>query len=157
MIGTDSEAMLLELDDLLIKRDFDYQHIEWAMCQMFPQEEEQLPGETRKAYQEVVKENPTLARYKMSGPSSFVSIIRKNNLARVISGRDRDGLRQLWMGRSADGKTVIWSSEEKCIYQTAYLMGKEFRSINCEPGKITVFELRDNGEVNGVFGETLQE
>jgi len=157
MIGTDSEAMLLELDDLLVKRDFDYQQIEWAMCQMFPQEEEQLPEEMRAAYKHVVMENPTLARYKMSGPSSFVSIIRKNNLARVISGRDRDGLRQLWMGRSSDGKTVIWSSEEKCIYQTAYLMGKKFRSINCEPGKITVFELKDNGEVRGVFGETLQK
>ena len=157
MIGTDSEAMLLELDDLLVKRNFDYQHIEWAMCQMFPQEEDLLSEEARKAYMRVVKENPTLSRYKMSGPSSFVSIIRKNGLARVISGRDRDGLRQLWMGRSNDGKTVIWSSEEKCIYQTSYLMSKEFRAINCEPGKITVFELKDNGEVHGAFGETLQE
>lgn len=157
MIGTDSEAMLLELDDLLVKRDFDYQKIEWAMCQMYPQEEEQLPEETRKIYIDTVKGNPTLSRYKMSGPSSFVSIIRKNNLARVISGRDRDGLRQLWMGRSNDGKSVIWSSEEKCIYITAFLMGKGFKAANCEPGKITVFELKDNGEVNGVFGETLQE
>ncbi|GMT41925.1 MAG: glutamine amidotransferase [bacterium] len=157
MVGTDSESILLELDNLFVKRNFAYQQIEWAMCQMFPQEEEQLSEDTRMKYQKIVKLNPTLARYKMSGPSSFVAIIRKGGMAHVISGRDRDGLRQLWMGRSSDGKSVIWSSEEKCIYQTAFLTGKEYKAINCEPGKITVFELKENGEIKGAFGDTLEE
>lgn len=156
-VGTDSEAMLLELDNLLVERNLSYQHMEWAMCQMFPQEEKNLPEDKRRDYYEVVRENPTLARYKMSGPSSFVAIIRKNGLERVISGRDRDGLRQLWMGRSIDGKSAIWSSEEKCIYHTAFLTGKEYKATNCEPGKITVFELKDDGEIKGVFGDTLEE
>jgi glutamate synthase domain-containing protein 1 len=156
MVGTDSEAMLLELDNLLIDKDLDYQQIEWAMCQMYPQEEAKLSPETFKEYESLLRDRPEIARFKMSGPSSFVSIIRKNGIARVISGRDRDGLRQLWMGRSDDGKSVIWSSEEKCIYQTAFLSGKNYKSINCEPGRITAFELDDHGNLDGVFGETLQ-
>ena len=155
MVGTDSEAILLEIDNLLRGRNMSYQQIEWAICRMYPQEEEQLSEKDSAEYNDIFRNNPELSRYKMSGPSSFVSIIRKDGIARVISGRDRDGLRQLWMGRSRDGKTVIWSSEEKCIYQTAFLTGKKYKSTNCEPGKITVFELDENGNLNGVFGETL--
>jgi len=155
MVGTDSEAILLEVDNLLRGRNMSYQQIEWAMCRMYPQEEEKLSEKERGEYEDIFRNNPELGRFKMSGPSSFVSIIRKDGVARVISGRDRDGLRQLWMGRSKDGKTVIWSSEEKCIYQTAFLTGKKYKSVNCEPGKITVFELNESGVLNGVFGETL--
>ncbi len=150
MVGTDSEAMLLEVDDLLFKKQLNYQQVEWVMCQKFPKEMGTMEPAEREKYTKLLS-NPVLARYKMSGPSSFIAIL--NN--KVIAGRDRDGLRQLWMGRSHDGGTVIWGSEEKVIYQTGFISECDFRSVNCEPGKLVAFELGENGEVSDAFGETL--
>jgi glutamate synthase domain-containing protein 1 len=150
MIGTDSEAILLELDDLLVKRNFSYERVEWIMCRKFPNELVSMDPAERERYERLVSD-PTLARYKMSGPSSFVALVGN----KVIAGRDRDGLRQLWMGRSEDGKTLIWGSEEKVIYQSAWIMEKNFRAINCEPGRISAFELDEFGGAREAYGETL--
>jgi len=152
MVGTDSEAILLELDDLVRKRNLGYQQVEWIMCRKFPDELNNVDPAGREEYQTLVG-NPILARYKMSGPSSFVSIIAD----RVIAGRDRDGLRQLWMGRSDDQKTVIWGSEEKVIYQSAWIARKKFKAINCEPGRLVAFELGDDGSITDAFGDTLKQ
>lgn len=152
MVGTDSEAILLELDDLVRRRNLSYQQVEWVMCQKYPGEVAAMSEDEKREYRKLVTD-PVLARYKMSGPSSFVGIIG----GKIIAGRDRDGLRQLWMGRSVDGKTVIWGSEEKVIYQSAWIIEKHFKSINCEPGKIVALEMNDNGELRDAFGETLTE
>jgi len=109
-----------------------------------------ISGEEREQYQKLLTD-PILARYKMSGPSSFVSLIGN----KVIAGRDRDGMRQLWMGRSDDGKTVIWGSEEKVIYHSAWIAEKYFESINCEPGRLVAYEIQEDGEIKEAFGETL--
>lgn len=150
MVGTDSEAVLLELDNLMVERGLDYQRMEWIMCRKFPNELSSMDEEERKAYETLVSD-PVLARFKMSGPSSFVALIED----KVIAGRDRDGLRQLWMGRSDDGKTVIWGSEEKVIYHSAWIAEKDFKSINCEPGRLVAYELLDGGGLKEAFGETL--
>ncbi|MBF0170555.1 MAG: hypothetical protein HQK87_05635 [Nitrospinae bacterium] len=149
-VGTDSEAILLEVDDLVGSRSFDYQQTEWVMCQKFPKELNSLSDVEQDAYETFVSD-PILARYKMSGPSSFIAMVDN----KIIAGRDRDGLRQLWMGRSDDGSTIIWGSEEKVIYQAAWIAGKNFKSVNCEPGRLVAYELNDNGVIEGVFGETL--
>ncbi len=149
-IGTDSEAMLLELENLLVGRAKNYQKAEWIMCQKFPAELVAMDDNIRAEYLAEIND-PVLARYKMSGPSSFVAIIG----SKVIAGRDRDGLRQLWMGRSNDGKTVIWGSEEKVIYHSAWIAKKDFKAINCEPGRLIAYELQYDGSIKGVFGETL--
>lgn len=150
MVGTDSEAILLEVDDLVTRRGFSMREVEWVMCQKFPKELSALEQDERSAYLKKVGD-PILSRYKMSGPSSFIAIVGD----KVIAGRDRDGLRQLWMGRSDDGKTVIWGSEEKVIYQTAWMVEKRFRAINCEPGKLVAFELSGEGKITDLYGETL--
>lgn len=149
-VGTDSEAILLEVDDLIEKRGFDYQKVEWVMCQKFPKELNSMDEKDKIAYHDLLSD-PILARFKMSGPSSFVALIGN----RIIAGRDRDGLRQLWMGRSEDGKTVIWGSEEKVIYQSAWLAEKNFKSVNCEPGRLIAYEMDSDGVIKGAFGETL--
>ena len=149
-VGTDSEAILLEVDDLLVKRGFSYQQAEWVMCQKFPKELETLDQSELAEYKRILSD-PILARFKMSGPSSFVALVGKS----IIAGRDRDGLRQLWMGRSEDGKTVIWGSEEKVIYQSAWLAKKNFKSVNCEPGRLIAYEMDDDRAIKGVYGETL--
>jgi glutamate synthase domain-containing protein 1 len=151
MVGTDSEAILLELDNLIIKKQMSHQQVEWVMCQKFPAEIETMDEAERKEYLDLLSD-PVLARFKMSGPSSFVAIIG----SQVIAGRDRDGLRQLWMGRSEDGKTVIWGSEEKVIYQSAWITEKKFKAINCEPGRLVAFEIEEDGSVSELFGETLK-
>ncbi|MBI4664843.1 MAG: hypothetical protein HY751_00385 [Nitrospinae bacterium] len=148
-VGTDSEAILLEVDDL-VGKNLDYQKIEWVMCQKFPQELSTLTADERAEYMKLVSD-PILARYKMSGPSSFVALVGD----KVIAGRDRDGLRQLWMGRSSDGKTAIWGSEEKVIYHSAWIAQKDFKSVNCEPGRLVAYEIKNDGSIDGVFGETL--
>ncbi|MDH4185308.1 MAG: hypothetical protein OEV92_13850, partial [Nitrospinota bacterium] len=150
MIGTDSEAILLELDELIMKRGFSYEQVEWVMCRKFPNELAAMNPDERQRYEKLVAD-AVLARYKMSGPSSFVALVGQ----KLIAGRDRDGLRQLWMGRSEDGMTIIWGSEEKVIYQSAWVMEKTFRASNCEPGKITAFELNEKGDPQEAFGETL--
>lgn len=150
MVGTDSEAILLEVDDLLVKRKLSYQEAEWIMCQKFPNELYTLDDHTKDDYLRLVSD-PILARYKMSGPSSFVALIGN----KVIAGRDRDGLRQLWMGRSDDGKTVIWGSEEKVIYHSSWIAEKNFESINCEPGRLIAYEIQEDGSIKEAFGETL--
>jgi len=150
MVGTDSEAILLEVDDLVVDKKLNYQQTEWVLCQKFPGELDAMDPAERDAYLDLVT-SPVLARYKMSGPSSFVSIIGN----KVIAGRDRDGLRQLWMGRSVKGETAIWGSEEKVIYQSAWIMKKQFRSINCEPGRLVAFEIQEDGSLVDMFGATL--
>jgi glutamate synthase domain-containing protein 1 len=149
-VGTDSEAILLEIDDLIDKRGLSYQQTEWLLCQKFPKELDVLSPEERASYEQLVSD-PIMMRYKMSGPSSFIALIDN----KIIAGRDRDGLRQLWMGRSDDGKTIIWGSEEKVIYQSAWIAGKNFKSVNCEPGRLVAYEFKEDGSIEGVFGETL--
>lgn len=150
MVGTDSEAILLEVDDLIVSKKMDYQAVEWVMCQKFPNELGSMDVDERNKYLNLLND-PVLARFKMSGPSSFIALIG----SKVIAGRDRDGLRQLWMGRSENGKTVIWGSEEKVIYQSAWITEKKFKAINCEPGRLVAFEIKDDGSIEGAFGETL--
>ncbi len=149
-VGTDSEAMLLEVENLLVDRKKNFQQIEWIMCQKFPKELETLDNDERAEYEKELSD-PILARYKMSGPSAFVAVINSY----VIAGRDRDGLRQLWMGRSEDGKTVIWGSEEKVIYHSAWIAEKNFKAVNCEPGRLVAYKIEEDGSIEPVFGETL--
>ena len=120
------------------------------MCQKFPKELSSMAPDELIKYKKILTD-PILARFKMSGPSSFVALIGNS----VIAGRDRDGLRQLWMGRSEDGKTVIWGSEEKVIYQSAWLAEKNFKSVNCEPGRLIAYEIDEDRTIRGVYGETL--
>ncbi|VAX23218.1 Glutamine amidotransferase, class-II [hydrothermal vent metagenome] len=150
MVGTDSEAILLEVDNLITKKKMSHQMVEWVMCQKFPAELNVMTEAEREEYLDLLND-PVLARFKMSGPSSFVAIIG----SKVIAGRDRDGLRQLWMGRSEDGKTVIWGSEEKVIYQSAWITEKKFKATNCEPGRLVAFEIGEDGAIKEAFGETL--
>lgn len=145
-VGTDSEAILLAIDDLIERRGLNYQEVEWVMCRKFPKELDEMDPTERARYEELASD-PILTRYKMSGPSSFIALIGD----KVIAGRDRDGLRQLWMGRSEDGKTVIWGSEEKVIYQSAWIAGKDFRSVNCEPGALIGYEFDENDNIEEVY------
>ncbi len=149
-VGTDSEAILLEIEDLMAHRGFTYQEAEWVICRKYPKERKTLSVEENEVYLSVTSD-PILARYKMSGPSSFVSLIGN----KIIVGRDRDGLRQLWMGVSDDGKSVIWSSEEKVIYQSAWLSKRIYDAINCEPGRLVAFEIGEDGSLTQAFGQTI--
>ncbi len=150
-VGTDSEAILLELDNLVRKRNLDYRQIEWVMCQKFPKELDRLDPEEREAYLKLVAD-PVLARFKMSGPSSFIGIIDDT----VFVGRDRDGLRQLWMGESDDGRLAIWGSEEKVIYQSAWLAERKFSSVSCDPGRIMVYKIDEEGCISHKYGQWIE-
>ncbi|MFW2330924.1 MAG: hypothetical protein ACN4E2_01315 [Nitrospinota bacterium] len=145
-VGTDSEAILLELDNLITHHNFSYEEVEWIICQKFPKELSTLDDNTKAAYYKLVND-PLLNRYKMSGPSSFISLIGN----KVIAGRDRDGLRQLWMGESEDKSRVIWSSEEKVIFQSAWMTGENFRASNCDPGKLIAYEFDSSNSISRVF------
>ncbi len=137
-VGTDSEAIFLEISHLL-GQGFSLRDIEWVMVQKFPGEVSLMGEEEREWYMALTRD-PVYSQFKMSGPSTAMVLVDDI----LVGITDRDHLRPFAVGEGED--IVIMASEERAIVSGAYLLGKNIDLYTPEAGKVIGYKI-DDGKV----------
>ncbi|MGA1861552.1 hypothetical protein OWM07_01505 [Deferribacter thermophilus] len=135
-VGTDSEAIFLEVDYLL-NNGFSIEEIEWILCRKFPQEISEMEEEKRERYFQVVND-PYLSRMKMSGPATAIVLVKDY----VLGFTDRDHLRPFSIG--FNDKVAFLGSEQRAVVSAAYFMGEQLDKVyDPAAGKVVAFEVKN--------------
>ncbi|AEI14882.1 hypothetical protein Flexsi_1227 [Flexistipes sinusarabici DSM 4947] len=135
-VGTDSEAIFLEVDYLL-RNGYSIQDIEWIISRKFPCELENMDENERRRFNELISD-PYLKKMKMSGPAT--SIVMSED--EIIGFTDRDHLRSFSIGYN--DKTAFLASEQRAIISAAYFLQEELDTIyDPDAGKVEGFSVKN--------------
>lgn len=135
-VGTDSEAIFLEITHLL-SQGFTLRDIEWIMAQKFPEEVQLMDEAERNRYLNLTRD-PVYSQFKMSGPSTAMVLVDDI----LVGITDRDHLRPFAVGESED--IVIMGSEERAIISAAHLLVKNVRLHTPEAGRVVGYQIGDD-------------
>lgn len=135
-VGTDSEAIFLEVDYLL-RNGYSIQDIEWILCGKFPRELGNMTENEQRRFKELVSD-PYLRKMKMSGPAT--SIVMSED--EILGFTDRDHLRSFSIG--CNDKVAFLASEQRAIVSAAYFLQENLDDIyDPDAGKVIGFSVKD--------------
>jgi len=135
-VGTDSEAIFLEVDYLL-RNGYSIQDIEWILSGKFPNELENMTENEQRRFKELVSD-PYLRKIKMSGPAT--SIVMSED--EILGFTDRDHLRSFSIG--CNDKVAFLASEQRAIVSAAYFLQENLDDIyDPDAGKVIGFSVKD--------------
>lgn len=134
-VGTDSEALFKELH-YLVENKFSLLEMEWIVSRKFPKELELMEEEMKNRYLELTSD-PLLNRFKISGPTTAITLIGDLILALT----DRDHLRPFTIGYN--DHVALMASEERAVISAAVAMGENIEIINPDAGKLVAFKINN--------------
>jgi glutamate synthase domain-containing protein 1 len=135
-VGTDSEAIFLEVDYLL-RNGYSILDIEWIISRKFPRELENMTEDDQKRFKELVSD-PYLKKMKMSGPAT--SIVMSED--EILGFTDRDHLRSFSIGYNSN--VAFMASEQRAIVSAAYFLQENLDDIyDPDAGKVVGFSVKN--------------